>query len=61
MVDMLEQVTLVDWLIASTIMVSTLISLGRGFVKEALSLMILVAAVVISRSVSYTHLRAHET
>lgn len=46
---MLEQVTLVDWLIAATIMVSTLISLGRGFVKEALSLMILVAAVVISR------------
>jgi len=46
---MLEQVTLVDWLIASTILVSTLISLGRGFVKEALSLMILVAAVVISR------------
>ena len=49
MVDMLEHVTLVDWLIASTILVSTLISLGRGFVKEALSLMILVAAVVISR------------
>ncbi len=49
MVDMLEQVTLVDWLITSTILVSTLISLGRGFVKEALSLIILVAAVVISR------------
>ena len=49
MVAMLEQVTLVDWLIAATILVSTLISLARGFVKEALSLTILVAAMIISR------------
>jgi len=46
---MLEQVTLVDWLIAATVLVSTLISLARGFVKEALSLTILIAAMVISR------------
>jgi len=49
LVPILEQVTLVDWLIAATVLVSTLISLARGFVKEALSLIILVAAMVISR------------
>jgi membrane protein required for colicin V production len=49
LIAMLEQVTLVDWLIAATVLVSTLISLARGFVKEALSLIILVAAMVISR------------
>ena len=40
MVDMLEQVTLVDWLIASTILVSTLISLGRGYGAQVATLLI---------------------
>jgi membrane protein required for colicin V production len=40
---------IVDWLIIAVIGVSTLISLKRGFVKEALSLVTLVASVVIAR------------
>ena len=40
---------IVDWIIIAVIGVSTLISLKRGFVKEALSLATLVAAVVIAR------------
>lgn len=39
----------IDWVILAVIVVSTLISLMRGFVKEALSLATLVAAVVIAR------------
>ena len=46
---MLESITIVDWIIAVVIVVSTLISLKRGFVKEALSLVVLVAAMIISR------------
>jgi membrane protein required for colicin V production len=39
----------IDWLILAIILVSTLISIKRGFVREALSLVTWVAAVVISR------------
>jgi membrane protein required for colicin V production len=39
-----------DWVIISIVAVSTLISLKRGFVKEALSLVIWVAAFVIART-----------
>ncbi len=38
-----------DWIILAVIGVSALISIMRGFVKEALSLVTLIAAVVISR------------
>lgn len=37
-----------DWAIVAILMVSTLISLKRGFVKEALSLLIWVAAFVVA-------------
>ena len=40
----------VDWVILVIVAVSTLISLKRGFVKEALSLVIWVAAFVIART-----------
>ena len=40
----------IDWVIITIILVSTLISLRRGFVKEALSLVIWVAAFVIART-----------
>lgn len=39
----------IDWLIMAILLVSTLISIKRGFVKEALSLATWVAAVVVSR------------
>ena len=39
----------VDWVIIAVIGFSTLISIRRGFVKEALSLVILIAAMIISR------------
>jgi membrane protein required for colicin V production len=38
-----------DWVIVAIIGFSTLISIQRGFVKEALSLMTLIAAMIISR------------
>lgn len=40
----------VDWVIITVIVISTLISLKRGFVKEALSLVIWVAAFIIART-----------
>jgi membrane protein required for colicin V production len=39
----------IDWAILGVIVISTLISIKRGFVKEALSLTNLVVAVVLSR------------
>lgn len=40
--------TWIDWLIASVVIVSALVSLRRGFVKEILSLVIWVAAVFVA-------------
>ena len=40
---------IVDWVLVAIVVVSTLISLKRGFVKEALSLGALVIAVVVAR------------
>ena len=37
-----------DWVIASMVVISTLVSLLRGFVKEALSLLIWIAAIAVS-------------
>lgn len=45
----MEQITAVDWLIIGVVVISTLISIMRGFVKEALSLITLIAAIVIAR------------
>lgn len=45
----MDLLPLVDWLILAVILVSTLISLKRGFVKEALSLATLVISVVVAR------------
>ncbi|MFT7684787.1 MAG: membrane protein required for colicin V production [Candidatus Azotimanducaceae bacterium] len=45
----MSTVATVDWGIIAVISVSTLISIQRGFVKEALSLVTLVAAMIISR------------
>jgi membrane protein required for colicin V production len=39
----------VDWVIVAVLGISTLISLRRGFVKEALSLITWIAAVFIAR------------
>ena len=39
----------VDWIIVGVLAVSTLISLRRGFVKEALSLLTWVAAILVAR------------
>jgi membrane protein required for colicin V production len=44
-----EQITAVDWLIIGVVLLSTLIGTMRGFVKEALSLVTLIAAIVIAR------------
>lgn len=41
-----------DWLIIGVIGISTLISLKRGFIKEALSLLIWVVAFVVARTFS---------
>ncbi len=46
-------VGVVDWLILGVILVSTLISIRRGFINEALSLVNWVAAVVISRMFAF--------
>lgn len=40
---------IIDWVLVAIIAVSTLISLRRGFVKEALSLATLIVAVFVSR------------
>ncbi|QCF26203.1 CvpA family protein [Hydrocarboniclastica marina] len=40
----------VDWVIIAIVSISTLVSLKRGFVKEALSLVIWVAAFIIART-----------
>jgi membrane protein required for colicin V production len=45
----LDHITSIDWLIITIIVISTLISFMRGFVKEALSLLTLVAAILIAR------------
>ena len=45
----MSTVATVDWGIFAVVAVSTLISIQRGFVKEALSLVTLVAAMIISR------------
>ena len=42
-------ISVVDWVILAVIVFSTLISIKRGFVKEALSLVTLIVAMVISR------------
>ena len=42
-----------DWLIIIVILISTLFSLQRGFVKEALSLAVWVTAFVIARTFSF--------
>ena len=39
----------IDWIIMAVLLVSTLISIKRGFVKEALSLATWVAAIIVSR------------
>ena len=39
----------IDWLIVGVVVISTLISIRRGFVKEALSLVTWIAAVLIAR------------
>lgn len=46
---MFDVLPIVDWLILGVIAVSALISLVRGFVREALSLATLVGAIVIAR------------
>ncbi len=43
------ELSVVDWCIFAVVAVSTFISFYRGFVKEALSLLTLIAAMVISR------------
>ena len=45
----LDHITAIDWLIIGIILISTLISVVRGFAKEALSLVTLVTAVLIAR------------
>jgi membrane protein required for colicin V production len=45
----LDQITAIDWLIIGIVLISTLISIMRGFVKEALSLVTLIAAILIAR------------
>lgn len=44
-------IAIVDWIIAAIIAFSSLISIKRGFVREALSLITLVVAMIISRLV----------
>tara|TARA_B100002003_G_scaffold128795_1_gene119078 strand:- start:17428 stop:18000 length:573 start_codon:yes stop_codon:yes gene_type:complete len=45
----LNFLAMVDWLIIACLAVSTLISVKRGFVKEALSVVTWIAAIIISR------------
>ncbi len=49
MVDQFTAFTGIDWIIVGVLVVSSLISIARGFVKEALSLATWFAAIVISR------------
>ncbi len=46
---MLDILPIVDWLILGVILISAAISLIRGFVREALSLATLIAAIVVAR------------
>ncbi len=39
----------IDWIIIAILLISTLISIWRGFVREALSLVTWIAAIIISR------------
>ena len=41
--------SIVDWVIIAIVGASTLISLRRGFIREALSLVTLIAAMIVSR------------
>ena len=45
----MASIGLVDWIIFAIVGFSTLISIKRGFVKEALSLATLIAAMIVSR------------
>lgn len=45
----MDHITAIDWLIIGIIAISTLISIMRGFVKEALSLVTLITAILIAR------------
>ena len=45
----MDHITAIDWLIVGIVVISALISVVRGFVKEALSLVTLVAAILIAR------------
>ena len=45
----MEQIATVDWVIIGVVLISTAISIVRGFVKEALSLVTLVVAIFVSR------------
>lgn len=47
--DMITQMNWADWVIVVIIIVSALLSLRRGFVKEALSLVTWVAAFIVAR------------
>lgn len=47
--DILTQMNWADWLVVAVIVVSALLSLRRGFVKEALSLVTWVAAFIVAR------------
>lgn len=50
--ELYKAMSTVDWVIVIIIGLSTLISLKRGFVKEALSLVTWIAAIIISRMFS---------
>lgn len=50
--ELYKEMTTVDWAIVIIVAVSTLISLKRGLIKEALSLLTWIAAVIISRMFS---------
>jgi len=43
-----NSITTIDWLIIAVVLVSTLLSLKRGFVKEVLSLVTWVVAFVVA-------------
>lgn len=43
-----------DWLIIGIVVISSLISIKRGFIKEALSLFIWVAAFIVARTFSFS-------
>lgn len=47
--DIITQMNWADWVVVAVIVVSALLSLRRGFVKEALSLVTWVAAFIVAR------------